>query len=243
MLHELFITHCTDSTRIMNPFTFIKQDDMIIDMINRRNPFAKGYKAPYTKENLSLWLKQCDKVLSYLLSLKDQRQKLLIEGGCKMVIWGFTFNICSLLSIAKEYLSFECCPLQYILTHKFSQDHLELLFNKICHRCGWNKNPNVLQFMSALRRLLIRNSIKPSNTGNCTHFYNVLSEPNGLFDFPSKHNQHHKNHNWLQWNGENYTCERNLILLDQESPIELQDNVLYYISGFVIRASISNLEM
>ena len=56
---------------------------MIFDMLNSGNPFAKGYKAPVTKENLSLWLKQCDKVLSYLLSLKDQRQKLLIEGHCK----------------------------------------------------------------------------------------------------------------------------------------------------------------
>ena len=53
---------------------FIKQVGMIFDMLNSRNPFAKGYKAPITKENLSLWLKQCDKVFSYLLSLKDQRQ-------------------------------------------------------------------------------------------------------------------------------------------------------------------------
>ena len=51
---------------------FIKQVDMIFNMLNSRNPLAKGYKAPVTKENLSLWLKQCDKVLSYLLSLKDR---------------------------------------------------------------------------------------------------------------------------------------------------------------------------
>ena len=78
---------------------FIKQVDMIFDMLNSRNPFAKCYKAPVTKENLSLRLKQCDKVLSYLLSLEDQRQKLLIEGHCKPLIWGFTFSIHSLISI------------------------------------------------------------------------------------------------------------------------------------------------
>ena len=111
---------------------------MIFDMLNSRNPFAKGYKAPIPIENLSLWLKQYDKVLSYLLSLKDQRQKLLIEGHDNTVIWGFTFSICSLVSIAQEYLSHECYPLQYILTYKFSQVHVELLFNKIHHRCGWN---------------------------------------------------------------------------------------------------------
>ena len=37
---------------------FIKQVDMIFDMLNSRIPFARGYKAPVTKENLYLWLKQ-----------------------------------------------------------------------------------------------------------------------------------------------------------------------------------------
>ena len=100
------------------------------------------------------------------------------------------FSIHSLVSIAQEYLSHECCPLQHILTYKFSQDNIELLFNKICHRCGWSNNSNILQFMYVLRRLLIKNSIEPSNTGNCTHFNYTLYEPNGLFDFPSKWNQH-----------------------------------------------------
>ena len=169
---------------------FIKQVDMIFDMLNIRNPFAKGYKGPVTKENLSLWLKQSDKVLSYLLSLKDDRQKLLIEGHHKTVIWGFTFSIHSLLSIAQEYLSCECWPLQYILTYKFSQDHIELLFNKIHGRCGWNNSPNGLHFKYALRSLLIRNSIEPSYTANCTHFDDALCVSNGLFGFPSKQNQH-----------------------------------------------------
>ena len=221
---------------------FIKQVNMMLDMLNSSNPFAKGYKAPVTKENISLWLKQCDKVLSYFLSLKDQRQKLLIEGHLKTVIWGFTFSIHSLVSIAQEYLSCECCPLQYILTYKFSQDHIELLFNKICHRCRLNNNPNVQQFIYVLRRLLIRNSIEPSNTGNCTHFDDALWKPNGLFDFPSKQNQHQETTTDNNDNDENYSCERMLIQLDQESPSELQDNVLYYLSGFVVRALISKLK-
>ena len=58
---------------------------MIFDMLNSRNPFAKGYKASVTRDNIFLLLKQCDKVLSYLLSLKDQRQKLLIEGHHKTI--------------------------------------------------------------------------------------------------------------------------------------------------------------
>ena len=36
-------------------------------------------------------------------------------------------------------------------------------------------------------------------------------------------------------NGENFSYKRMLIQLHQESPNELQDNVLYYISGFEIK--------
>ena len=35
---------------------FINQVDMIFDILNSRNPFAKGHKAPVTKENLSLYM-------------------------------------------------------------------------------------------------------------------------------------------------------------------------------------------
>ena len=87
-----------------------------------------------------------------------------------------------------------------------------------------------------------RNSIEPSYIGNCTHFDDALCEPNGLFDFPSKWNQHQETTIDYNDNEENCNCERILIQLDQESPNELQDNVLYYISGFVIGALISKLK-
>ena len=152
-------------------------------MLNSRNPFAKVTKHLSPKKTyLSGWnsvIKYCH--TCYQWKIKD---KLLIEGHHKTVIWESTFSIHSLVWIVEDYLSCECCPLEYILIYKYSQDHTELLVNIICHRYGWN-NP-FLQFMYALRRLFIRNSIEPSNTGNCTHFDDALCEPNGLFDFPSK---------------------------------------------------------
>ena len=95
----------------------------------------------------------------------------------------------------------------------------------------WNNNPNVLQFMYALRRLLIRNSIEPPNTGNCTHFADALCELNGLLDFPSKWNQHQESTIDYNDNEENYSCERMLIQFDQESLNELQDNVCTIYQG------------
>ena len=69
--------------------------------------------------------------------------------------------------------------------------------------------------MYALRRLLIRNSIDSSNMGNCTPFDEALCEPNELFDFSSKWNQHQETTINYNDNEENYSCERMLIQLDQ----------------------------
>ena len=123
-------------------------------------------------------------------------------------------------------------PIKFILMYKFSQEHLELFFNKIRCRCGWNSNPNVLQFKYALR-ILIRNSIEPLNIGNCSHVDDALCESNGLFDLTVKRNQ------IKQITSDEYSLPM-LIQLDQETPTELLDNVLYYILGIIVRSLLQN---
>ena len=66
------------------------------------------------------------------------------------------------MATVTELLTHSYKPYKYNMTYQFSQDHLELLFNKIHGHCDWNNNPDVLQFKYALIRLLIRNSIQPS---------------------------------------------------------------------------------
>ena len=58
---------------------FIRKVDMTFDMLNSRNPFAKGFKAAVSLENLSVWMQQCDKLASYLLELKDEKGNFLRE--------------------------------------------------------------------------------------------------------------------------------------------------------------------
>ena len=151
------------------------------------------------------------------------------------MIWGFVFSIESNVSIVKDLLTHTFCPYQYVLTYKFSQDHIELLFNKLRQRCGWNNNPNVLQFKYALRQIIIRNSIEPSQTGNCTSFTDLLCESTGLLDFHTKRKQlpcmveNNTEH-------ENLESEKMMIAMDHEFPDCLKDNVLYYISGFLVRS-------
>ena len=134
---------------------FICMIDMAFDMLNSRNPHSKGYKSPVTRENIKLWTDQCERVVTYLLSLKERNGSFIRDKRRKTAIWGFVFSIKSLIAISHELLFRTYHHIKYILTYKFSQDHIELLFNKIRWRCGWNNNPNVQQFKYALRSILL----------------------------------------------------------------------------------------
>ncbi|KAK3872732.1 hypothetical protein Pcinc_022202 [Petrolisthes cinctipes] len=68
------------------------------------------------------------------------------------------------MALYKQYVG-QDKPLQYLLTYKLSQDHLELFFCAIRASGGFRNNPTALQFMSAYKRLLLRHEIK-SGTGN-----------------------------------------------------------------------------
>ena len=79
---------------------------------------------------------------------------------------GFLVEIDSIQSIFSDLVEKEA-PMNYILTYKFSQDHLELFFGAIRSSGGFNNNPTVQQFTAAYKRLLLRTSVEGCN-GNCT---------------------------------------------------------------------------
>ena len=162
---------------------------MAFDMLNSRNPYAKNYKAPVNLQNLSTWTANCESLASYFLGLKDPTGSFLWENCHKTVVWGLVFSLKSLAALVTELLHKDENPVKYVLTYKFSQDHLELLFSKIRHFGGWDNNPNVLQFKYALKWLLIRNSIEPGKMGNCTPFHEALCQSNGLFEISPKRSQ------------------------------------------------------
>ena len=155
-------------------------------------------------------------------------------------------------------------PYRFVLTYKFSQDHIELLFNKIRRHCVWNNNPNVMEFKYAPRRIILRNSIEPSKTGNCTSFEDSLCKPNGLIDFSSKQRSTSSAEDYFfadDWDvvqeqrrlnpmEENDVMEDDHLInteslmryLDSELRNELTDNVLYYIAGFIVKSLLQKLE-
>ena len=58
-------------------------------------------------------------------------------------------------------------PMDYLLTFKLSQDHLETFFASIRSRHGFNNNPNAIQFRSAYKQLIIHNEVKSPSSANC----------------------------------------------------------------------------
>ena len=220
---------------------FITKVDLAFDLMNSKNPFEKGNKSPVTAENFDKWIDKCQALASYLFDLKDEKGNLLRNGCRKTVIWGFVFSMESMQCIAKDLLTRTYHPYSYVLTYKFSQDHIELLFNKLRQRGGWNNNPNVMQFKYSLRRIIIRNSIEPSQTGNCTSFEDALCESSGLVDFQTKRKQYHQLEQRQTEGPEVLEIERMMITTDNEFPDTLQDNILYYISGFIVRSLMKEL--
>lgn len=46
--------------------------------------------------------------------------------------------------------------LKYLLSFKFSQDHLKTFFSVTRSKGGFNNNPNCLHFKAAIRRILLK---------------------------------------------------------------------------------------
>ena len=135
-----------------------------------------------------------------------------------------------------DLLSQAVKPFHFVLPYKFSQDHLELFFNKVRRSGGWNNNPNVLQFKYAMRKILMRNSIQPSRTGNCTNFEEALSEPLFEFSWKKRNAQIDQPTPSPVVDEEEQSEDLLAIMLDQQHPNDMRDNILYYIAGFVIKA-------
>lgn len=57
--------------------------------------------------------------------------------------------------------------MEYILTYKFSQDHLETFFSCVRSTGGYNDNPTATQFKAAYKKLLHHNEVKSSADANC----------------------------------------------------------------------------
>jgi hypothetical protein len=143
---------------------------------------------------------------------------------------GFVVAVKSIFSIAHE-LS-ETSKYKYFPTYKFSQDHIELFFSKIRQLFGNNNNPNVIEFKTAMKKLLLKNSVSSSYATNCILMDSTNT--NSIFVGPKT-----KKH-WIDT--EDIIVDEVIddALLDSipnnYGTNLIKDTILYYISGFIVRS-------
>ncbi len=82
--------------------------------------------------------------------------------GKKTAFLGFLVAIKSFKQLYGTYVGPPTSQLQYLLTYKFSQDHLEMFFSAIHSANGCNNNTTAKQFKSAFKRMVARHAIKTS---------------------------------------------------------------------------------
>ena len=141
---------------------FIKVFGSLFDILNSRNPCAKGYKAPLLVANKSVWNPYLDNAYNYILGLKSADGQLMHTTRRKTGFIGFLAAVKSIKGLFHELVERAESPMKYLL----SQDHLELFFCALRSAGGFNNNPTAEQFTSAYKRLLMRSSIQ-GGKGNC----------------------------------------------------------------------------
>ena len=223
---------------------FIRIIDRAFDILNSRNPMGKGYKQPLRQESRSTWESILKGTVDYLLSLvtiTDGKKKTLSTHKRKTFLLGFVATIKSIIEMSDEMFTLPENPFKYILTYKLSQDHIELLFSCIRSKGGWNNNPNSLQIKYALRKMLIRNAVKASKNSNCTEFSDFSSGIIPIFH-RRKHSAPLVEENMPNVNNGFTPPEHELAQqLEEKNHSEFVENILYYISGYIVAKLIKSI--
>ena len=73
-------------------------------------------------------------------------------------VLGFVICMRSIVACSNMLLQRDENPFTYVLTYKFCQDCIELLFSCIWEKGDFNNNPNTLQLKYALRNNIMKNS-------------------------------------------------------------------------------------
>lgn len=215
---------------------FIRVIDRLFDMLNSRNPHGQGFKAPLRPHTKDTWEEIFLSSAKYLLSLQtaSTTSQLLCNSQRKTFVIGFTACIKSTIAMSSQMFSLPNNPFKYLLTYKFSQDHLELLFSCIRSKGGWNNNPNVLQLKYAIRNMLMRNAITASKNANCVDFTGC----NNII--PIFHSKKHipdedqPQHNEVSISSADTDIDSICAHLNEDGHGEFLSNVLFYIAGYIV---------
>lgn len=102
--------------------------DIMNSTLNSKN--ATGYKRPISKTTSSELFSRFREALHYLEGLKVEGEvKSIFSSSVHTAFTGFYNNIINFMSIYDDYV--ETDKMEVIITHRFSQDHLETFFGSV----------------------------------------------------------------------------------------------------------------
>lgn len=110
---------------------YIKYMNNIFDILNSKKPNARHFKRPISRETRDEYFEYIDKAIKYISDLKIELDGPSILGtDSKTAFFGFIQNMKNVKNIYDEYI--ETNIIEVLYTFSLSQDHLELLFARVC---------------------------------------------------------------------------------------------------------------
>ncbi|KAF0701563.1 Uncharacterized protein FWK35_00038328 [Aphis craccivora] len=136
------------------------------DILNCRTKFSKN---PY---NQALSLNTFDKYEHFINEFETYIYGLQLTDGCTVVnslrktgfiglVWGLKNLLICFNTLRQNY------NMEYVLSYKMSQDHLETFFSAMRSRGGYNNNPSAKEFKTSYKKLLVHHHVSGSQYGNC----------------------------------------------------------------------------
>lgn len=87
------------------------------------------------------------------VTLADTSNNKIIKGKRKLGFLGFLLNAESLKWLYQNYVFPKAMPFPYLLTYKFSQDHMELFLKMLRQLAATSSNPTCMAFQKAYHKL------------------------------------------------------------------------------------------
>lgn len=167
---------------------FIRTMNTLFDIFNTKHTKNDNiFKRAMNQENKRVIFDFFESCIEYFKSLKVESdsnsnstaKKIqlipLLKSRRKCAFQGFIIDMQSVVGMYEKLVE-EKRHLSSLPTYYLLQDIIEMFFGKIRSRCGFNNNPNILQFKGAYRKIQANLDIKCSDLSNCRIFDRTLPE-------------------------------------------------------------------
>nr|XP_051675584.1 DNA transposase THAP9 isoform X1 [Oryctolagus cuniculus] len=128
---------------------FLRLISKLFDIFNSRNCYGKGLKGPLLPETFSKINRVLMEAKTVFVTFSDTSNNPIIKGKQKLGFLGFLLNAESLTWLYHNYVFPKVMPFPYLLTYKFSQDHLELFLKMLRQVLVNSASPTCLAFQKA----------------------------------------------------------------------------------------------